>query len=796
MQDLRFAFRVLRKNPGFAVVAIITLALGIGANTAVYSVVHGLLWRALPFPEPDRVVAVRGANTLRGITDYELSLSDLADLKAQAGSFSEFAAFFGRSGSISGPDGADRIEAGVTEPSLFRVVGLPALLGRTLRDDDALAGAEPAVVISYGLWRNRFGGDSSIIGRAVPVDGVSRTVVGVMPAGFDFERVDLWLPLIQTVPVRRDDRFARGVGRLTPGATVEQARQQLVAAAARLEQTYPLTNRGWTVEVLRYRDDIVDPGSRWQLQLMMGAVVVVLLIACANVAGLMLARASARTRELAVRAAIGASRWRIGRQLLIESGLLATAGAAAGLVFAAWWNDALLSTLPAEDVPPWLDASLDGSVLGVTLLATIAATALFGLLPALRASRPDVVTELKEAAPGRGAGNRLRSMLVMGQVAMSIVVLAAAALFVNAFAAARTGDLGFDDRAVLTARAYFRPLQGRPAAERTAWMRGALAQLRAMPGVSAAALTGSIPGDDGGDRVPLAVEGSTVLPGEELLVVAVPTSDGFFEALGSPLLAGRGFTPAEAEAPLAEVAVIGRALAQRLWPGQDPLGRRLRLGGDSTWVRVVGVARDIQYEEFGEDAAADRLQVHVPYGRELWRNVALLVRGSHPGSVLAEPVQRTLRGVSADVPVYAVRTMAEVRSETTASQRLDVLVFGTFGTQALIMAGVGLFGLLAYTVAQRRREIGIRMALGARPGVIVRDVVAQAALLTATGLLLGMAGAWAVANGLRSALWGVTGTLAPLALAVAVLLAAALLAALLPARRAARVDPMVALRAE
>ncbi len=795
IEDLRYALRGLRTNPGFAAVAVLTLALGIGATTAVFSLVYGLLWRPLPFPDPDRIVVVNAANPSRGIADNETSLPDLRDFREQSTALSRLAGLLQRQAAITGPEGAERVIGWVADPALFELLGARAAIGRPLAPDDARPDAPPVTVLSHGLWRRLFGVDSTIVGRTVPINGVSRTVVGVMPADFQLVRGGLYVPLVPDPTAERGDRSAIGVGRLAPGASLERAREELAVVARRLEAAHPGTNRGWTVEVERYRDDVVDASGRRSLFLASIGVALVLLVACANVAGLMLARAVARGRDLAVRAALGANRTRLGRQLLVESLVLAAVGATLGVVLASWWMDALLATLPGEDVPPWLVMGIDGRALAVTAGATVLSALVFGMVPALRGSRPEVVAELKGGGRGATASStRLRQGLVVAQVAMSVVLLAASTLFTQSFLAARRGELGFDDRNMVTARVFFGGLQRR--ADRAVWMRAALDEVRRIPGVAAAALTGPIPGDDGGDRRALAVEGAAVSPGDEPLIAVVPSSDGYFEALGSPLVSGRGFTGAEAVDSGATVAVIGQALARRLWPGSDAIGRRVRVLPDTAWLTVIGVAREVQLEEFGEDVPADRLQLHVPYAREPWRAVALLVRTRSAPAALAEPVRRAARAVHADVPVFDVLTMGEVRSYTTAGDRVWVLLFGTFGAAALLMAAVGLYGLLAFTVAQRRREIGVRVALGARPAAVVALVVGQATGLAGAGLAVGLAGGFAVARALRGELWGVGGPAPSLFAVTLVLLLTALAAAFVPSRRATRVDPMVVLREE
>ena len=459
------------RSPAFTAAAVLTLGLGIGACASAYSLARGLLWRPLPFPEADRIVVLHGANPDRGITDEQLSYADLADLRAQSSALMGLAAMSQRQATLASPEGAERLIAWHADPALFTTMGMPAALGRLFRDDEGAPGAEPAVLLSHRFWTRRFGRDAAIIGRTLSINGSPRVVVGVLPESFTLVRSDLFLPVVPDPTEPRSERYYVGVGRLRPGATAASARAELASIAARLEAAHPGTNQGWTTELNRYRDDIVDAGARTSLLLMLAAVGFVLLIACANVAGLMLARAAGRARELAVRSAIGARRARLVRELLGECAVLSVLGGSLGLAIAVWWNDLMISLLPPEDLPAWLDYSLDLPALGVTLAVTIASVFLCGLLPALRASRPQLVNTLKSGGGATGR-TRARSLLVVAQVSMAVVLLAAAMLFGQSFMAVRRGDLGFRDSNVLTARVFFGGIG--PRVNRVAWMQRGL----------------------------------------------------------------------------------------------------------------------------------------------------------------------------------------------------------------------------------------------------------------------------------------------------------------------------------
>ncbi|HEY2805374.1 MAG TPA: ADOP family duplicated permease [Gemmatimonadales bacterium] len=791
LADLRQAIRQLWRSPAFSVAAILTLALGIGACTAAYSLARNMLWRPLPFGDADRIVVLKGENLSRGISGRELSYLDIHDLAARARTVTGIAAVAERPAVAESPEGADRITSWVVEPKFFSLFNVPPALGRVFRNDEANEGAGRVVMLSYPFWTRRFGRDTSVIGKTVTIDGSPRLIVGVMPRAYQVMRADIWLPALDPHDLRDQRNFIAAAG-LAPGATLRSAQVELNTIAAGLAQTYPASNRGWGVEVRTYRDDNVDAGTRRGLALLLGAVAMVLLIACANVAGIMLARGASRARELAVRAAIGGSRGRLLRQALVECAVLAVLGAAIGTGLALWGNDLLISTRPAEDIPVWLNPTIDLNTLLVTAAVAIGSVLLFGLPPALRASRPEVVGALKGSASAP-SGTRARSILVVVQVGLAVVLLSVTALFSQSFLAARSGNLGFDDSKMLAARVFFGAV---PDQQRAAWVRDALARIRAVPGVTEASLTGAIPGDDGGDHRGLAVADQPVAAGQERMVTLVPSYADFDRTLGLTPKEGRWFTAAEAQDGAAAVAVVGAGLALTFWPGKSPLGRRIRALPDTTWLTVIGVLGDIQWEEFGEDHPTDHLQLHVPYARAPWRSVALMVRTSGNPRALVDPVRRAALAVHADVPVFDAMTMSQDRQDTSAGQQSWAWLFGVLGCQALIMTAIGLYGLLAFGVAQRRREIGVRVALGARPALVVRMIVRHSVLLTLSGLAVGLVGATMIARLIAGMVWGVSGSFLPVVLATSTLLATALLAAAVPARRAAHVDPIIALRAE
>jgi putative ABC transport system permease protein len=803
MQDVRFALRTLGRSRGYTVVAVLCLALGIGVNTAVFSLVNAILLRPFPFEAPERVVSIHASDPRRAIDEYPLSAADYLDWTAGTTTLTATAALDETVFALSSAGGEpERVHGLGVTPNLFRLLGLAPALGRDFTLEEGRPGGAPVVLLSHALWQRRYGGDPGVVGQTVDLDGRPHTVVGVMAEGMRFpETALLWVARQPDRTEPRSQRYLWVMGRLAPGATVEQAQAELDAVARRLGERFPQTNAGWRARVLTFQDYMVDGPLRPLLVLMLGAVGCVLLIACANVANLLLARATARRRELVVRAALGAGRARLVRQLLTESVLVALAGGGLGILVAVWWNDAMLAWIP-EELPYWLRVDVDARVLLYTLGISVLTGLVFGALPAIRASRPDLHHVLKDGARGSaggGAGQRLRDVLVGGQIALSVVLLVAAALMTRSFLNVRRADPGFDAAPLLTARAYMAGQRYDSVAVRAAFLARAVDELGALPGVQAVAATTAIPTDDGGPSTPLVLDGRPVAPGEELIVTTYGSTPGLFDALGVALLAGRPFTSEEAADPAARVVILGRTLAEQLWPGGEAIGRRVRLPlvDSVASFTVVGVAPEIVYEEFGEVTAQSRRQVHLPYARTPYRFMALLVRGPADPRLLAAGVRQTMRTLDPTLPTFDVRTMAEVRHVTSWSWRLFGQVFGTFGVLALFLAAIGVYGVMAYAVSQRVHEIGIRMALGADAGSVRRLVLGRGVVVTLVGTVVGIGGALLAARAMTALLFGV-GAADPLSFVVVplVLAAVALLACWLPARRATLIDPLVALRSE
>jgi putative ABC transport system permease protein len=804
-QDVTVALRAFRQRPGFFVAALAIVALGIGANVTVFTIVNAMLLRPLPFgARSERLVTLHSTHRMQpedwGWGDSEVSYLDLMDLQPAA-SFADVGGYLSRNFTLAGEDTtAERVQGGSITPNLFSLLGVEPMLGRGFTSDEAAPpGLESSVILTHGLWRRRYGADPGIVGRSIVVNDAARTVVGVMPPNFRFpERDDLYFPLrLDQSP--RSSRSVNGIALLAPGVTVQQAQSEADAMAARLADTYPDTNRGFGLRVLPFRDSQVDAGARASSLTLMGAVALVLLTACANLANLLLVRAAARQREIVVRAAMGASRWRIVSSVLAESVVLAVTGAALGLLMAQWALDVLIRSFP-EELPYWLRFDIDVRVVLFTAGAALITALAAGLLPALRAARIDVTRDLKDGGRGVSLGRtaqRLQGGLAVAQVALCLALLVGANLMIRSFLAMQTADLGFDHRPLLSARAYLAGDAYNEVPARAAFFARAASSLSGLPGVAAAAATTSIPGDDGGSGVRLVVDGQRATD-DDLWASTIGMTPELFDALGVALVDGRTFTSAETADPTAHVAIVNVRLAQRLWPGQRAVDRRIgiRSERDIRWLRVVGVAPDIHYEEIGEDTAGSRLNVYVPYASTPSRTMALLVRSDTP-SLLVQPLREAMRRLHAGVPLFEVMPMSERRRLTTWEEEFFGQTMGAFAAAAMVLACLGIYALLAYAARRRSHEIGVRLALGAQPRDVVQLFVRQASGIGLAGLTVGLGLAAAMARAISGTLFAVDASDPWLfAGTSALLLSVVLIAGYLPARRASRVSPVQALRTD
>ncbi|MDP3773877.1 MAG: ABC transporter permease [Gemmatimonadales bacterium] len=814
LQDLRFAARTLFNSPGFTIVAVLTLGLGIGANTAIFTVVNTLLLKPpAQVGEPGRLVSVYTSD-FSGPRFGASSWVDYQDFKRVDG-LSGLASYAPRPFALAIDGETSRSFGEEVSGNYFGVLQVRPALGRFfLPAEDSTPGTQPVAVISHGLWQRTFGGERGVIGRAVTINGVSFTIVGVAPPGFAGSirgiGAELWVPFLMhgvISPASEDltNRSGRGIalmGRMKPGVTIEQVRAQFDVMARRLHDAYPdnwsnVRQEPRTIAVLPERDSRVPPQARGPvigfMAMLMAVVGLVLLICCTNVANLTLARATARQREIAIRLAMGASRGRLVRLLLTESLLLSLLGGAAGALLAWWTTGALAAFQPALPVPLSLDLSPDARVLVFGLAVTAIAGFVFGLLPALRATRPDLVPALKDEVTAVGLGGRrygVRDLLVIAQVSVSMVLLVMAGLFLRSLGNARSLDPGFDPRGVVMMTSDL-SLQGYPQERARTFYAQLLERARALPGVRAASFAESVPLGLGFLRRGVQVEGYEARQGEDLEFGTNTVGPDYFATMGITIVRGRGIIEADnSGAP--GVAVVNERFARRFWPGQDAIGKRISNDGEH-WLEVVGVAKDGKYNTLGEEPAP---YFYVPALQGGGRDMTLLVRTSGDPRATLGALGQLVKALDRDLPVQTA-TMEEHLGLSLFPLRIAATLLGIFGALGLALAGIGLYGVMAYAVAQRTRELGVRMALGATARDVVRVVVGHGARVVAAGVVLGLAAAFGFARLASSFLFGVgvadpvTFTGIPLLLA-----AVAVLAGYLPARRATRLDPMAALRSE
>ena len=803
LRDARYSLRVLTAEPGFTLLAVLTLALGIGASTAIFTVVDSVLLRPLPYKDAGRlVVALHGPDA-----SSPVSPADYFDYRRDAHAFDGLAAAQAWGVTLGGGDRPERIAAMQVSADLMNVLGVPALLGRTFTDGEDQPGREQVAVLSYGLWQRRFGGDRSIVNRTVPVDGRPFTIVGVMPPGFRFApfwqtRAELWAPL--PLVARRDDRDGRSLrvfGRLKDGVTVAQAQQEMTAIAARLEREHPGTNTGMVITVQPLLDRVVS-GIRGTLLALMSMVTFVLLIACANVASAMLARASGRQQEMAVRLALGASPWRVIRQLLTESLLLASAGAGVGLAFAVWGVTWLLTLLPAGSLPRQQDVGFDLRVYVVATLATLVAGVATGLVPALQIAKPNLASAFHGGARGATDGverKRLRSLLVAAEVALALVLLVGAGLMGRTMLALSAVDPGFRlDHLALADISLAGTPHGSPGARYAMYQR-IRERLSALPGVTSVSAINHAPLAGDTWTLGYTIEGRPAPePGRRWSAVYRVVDPGYFATAGIPLLAGRDFSSGDGQASM-PVAIVNKALAERRWPGENAVGQRLRLPGPGNVqapVTVVGIVGNARQREW-TTAPADEVYVALAQRATEFglAGLTFLLHTSGDPRAVATSVPAAVAELDSAVPAATVTTMEEVAADAIWRERLTAQLTGVFALVALALAGIGIYAAVAYTVARRTREFGVRIALGGTPRQLQRLALSDGLRPVVAGAGVGVAIAAAASRAAERLLFGVAAMdLVSFGLSVAALLLVAAGAAWLPARRASRQDPMSALR--
>ena len=809
LQDLFYGFRRLKTTPVFTAIAVLTLALGIGANTAIFSVIDGVLFRSLPYKDSERLVLVWGKHAGRGEELQQVSFLDFSDIRNRNDVFDETAAMFVRSFTLSGEGQAERVRGLLVSANIFRLLGVEAAHGRTFLLEEGRPGNDKVVVLSHRLWQNRFGADSNIIGKSVTINDESRTVTGVLPQGFDLEFPldrsfsikdnDLWMPLASdhNMAGNRAVFTYEVIAKLKAGVTVDQARSNLAVIGQQLEQAHPESNKGRAFDLVPLLDQVVG-NVRSMLFILLATVGAVLLIACVNLANLLLGRAAMRRKEIAIRSALGAGRWRIVRQLLTESLLLALAGGMAGVILALWAVDLLVSFQGVE-LPRAEEISIDGRVMGFTLGLSILTGLLFGLLPALTATRYDLQGMLKEGGQKAGVSGhkRLRGLLIVSEIAMAFVLLAMAGLLTKSFYSLLNVNPGFKTERALTFVVSPPAARFSKATQVAEFYKQLLTGLESLPGVVSAAAVSSLPlsGHNTGSAV--RVEGRTLSRGEQPPGIGWQfTLPGYFRTMGIPILQGRDFSEEDISRSQ-HVTIINEALAREVFPGENPIGKRVTYGvpGPQTdWHEIIGIVGDAHHQSLDE---MPRPRGYDLLGQSSGLSMSLIIRASGDPATLAGAARQKVQELEPGAPVYMMETMYDLIARSTASRRFSMLLVGGFALISLILAAVGIYGVLSYIVSQRTHEIGIRIALGAGHGRILSLIVGQGFALTLIGTAIGWAAALLLTRFLSSLLFEIsptdTGTLATITL---ILISTALLACYIPARRAAKVDPMEALRYE
>jgi putative ABC transport system permease protein len=801
LQDARYGLRSLWQSKGFAIVAILCLGFGIGLNATIFSVIDGVLLKPYPYTDPDRILVV-GERKRQTDNDSGLSFLDMRDWKEANSVFTTIAAVAGRSLTISDGSGdPERYLGAAVSWDLFPLLGTSPILGRGFTAEDDRPRAGNVLLVGHALWTRRYHADPTVIGRSIQVNGKPFVVVGVMPSGFAFPyNQRLWIPLEPVVS--SDPRTFRGLfafGRMKPGVTMERARQELDAIAGRLAAQYPTTNEGWTVHLRTLRQAFLPPEVPLVLYLMMAGVTLVLFIACSNVANLLLARASGRRREIAVRAALGAARGRIVRQLLTESVVLGLVSVPLGVALAAVGTRLLAAGVPVDQVPYYIKWELDWRSVVYTIVIAATTALVFGLFPALQVSKENLHETLKEGTRGNSvAKSLLRSSLVVAQVAFALVALVGALLFVRTFMNLGGTDLGFNPKPLMAMRFYLPGEVYEPEDAKLHRVEDIVRRVEALPGVRSAFASNFVPLSDGGGGGTVVIDGRPAPPGEQQSIALIAVTPHLTGTLGITKTRGREFTDAEGWSH-SPVAMINQTMAKRFWPGSDAVGGRFRLPDEAKgeWFTVIGVTSDANLYGIDPSNAEPPAVAYVPYAYQQALNTGITIRVEGEPASIAGAAREAIRASDPNLPLFQVRTIVEARRLTFWQYGLYGWVFGTIGIMGLLLASIGVYGVLSYAVSQRSQEIGVRVALGATRRDILRLIVGHGLVLATIGIVVGWVLAAAAMPAARSLLYNVSPFDPVTFIAVAAFLAGvAFLASYVPARRAMRVDPVVALRGE
>jgi predicted permease len=815
LKDIRYGITTLRKHPGFSVVVVLVLALGIGANSAIFSVINGVLLRPLPYQNSSRLVMIWGNFQKLNIERLTAKAAEYEDYRAQSQIFEQVAAFENQSFNLTGVDQAERITGARITPNLFSMLGAQAEQGRGIAPDENQTGHDQVVVLSHGFWQRSFGGKANAVGQTLRLNDQDYTVIGVMPATFQFphasftfaEPADLWTPLVyssEQVVQRQGPYHLNVISLLRSDVTLTQAGAEMNALGQRFESQYrgyrgpKGEDGGWRITVGLLREEVVG-SSRRALLLLFGAVALVLIIACANVANLLLVRASLRQKELAVRVALGATRWRIARQLLVESLILALLGGILGVLVALWGVDSL-AALQSSNLPRLPEINIDSRVLAFTALLTFCTAILFGLVPGWQATKFDLLGTLKQnrpAAIGDWRHHSWRNVLLIGEVALSLVLLVGAGLLVNSFLHLQHAKPALLTDGLLTLEINLPEARYREPAQVTLFFQELARRAESLPGVQAASVGTARPLSGFARNDPFAVEGRPLDPGNISVAGWQMVGANYFHTLGIPLLQGRDLTRQDIAEGAPVVAVINETMARRYWPNENPIGRRITLGlprPENPWATIIGIAKDLPHRAIDSLPQPD-WYLSRPLGPQ--RNQILFVRTAGNPSDLAAPIRDIVASIDRNQPVANIKTMNEVVAATLAPRKFNMLLLALFAVLALLLATLGIYGVMAYSVAQRTHEVGIRMALGAQKNDVLALVIRNGMTLTLIGVGIGLAIALALTRLMTTLLFGVTPTDSITFAAVSTfLILVALLACYIPARRATKVDPLVALRYE
>jgi putative ABC transport system permease protein len=794
MKDLRYALRVLYKNRSFTIVALIVLALGIGANSAIFSFVNAILLRSLPYSESDRLVRIYSTSPGKEVRTFTSSYPDFLDWKNNNQVFEDMGAWARGTTTATGTDNPERFDTALVTPGFFNVLGVTPERGRVFTSDDDQPGTNQVIVLSNGVWQRRFAADPNIIGKPLTLEGTSYTIIGVMPADFNFLfPVDVWMPMSLNGKPNLEDRgrhFISVLARLKRGVSLRQAQLDLQNIAARIEKEYGKTNQGWSNNAVLLYDELTG-GIRGPLWVLFAAALLVLMIACLNVANLQLIRAASRAKEMAMRMAIGATRGQLIRQLLTESLVLAVIGGLLGLLLGIGGISLLKSLMPPTRIPRLNEVGLDGSLVLFTLGISLLTGVIFGLSPAFRALRPDLNETLKEGARSNtgGTSNRLRSLLVVSEIALALMLTVFAGLVIQTFKNLVNIDPGFKTENVVTMQLALPPSRYAGPPQIKDFYQRVLDNIKAQPGVVTAGATNNLPLIGGGGYLKIYLEGKQDTKPQEVMTGLQIATPDYFRTMGVPFLSGRDFTPQEDL-----VAIVNESTAKKFWPGENPLGKRVRFQPNGDWITVIGIVADMKALGL---TSAPRTEVFLALGQDTFRTGYVIVRTNVGTEAMVPSLRAAVSAIDKDMAIFNVKTLEKLVSDSIAQPRLNMVLLGIFAGLALILASVGIYGVMSYSVTQRTQELGVRMALGAQRRDIFSLVLKQGIILALIGVGIGVAGAIGLSKVLGSLLYGISATDPVTFISVAlIMIVVALVACFFPARKATKVDPLTAMRYE